>query len=135
MPIMEQLFTLNDTVKRDPRIDDWFEAHPEVLRAIARDWFIVMRESGEDVRETLHDGFPTACIGEFAFAHVATYSAHVNVAFFRGADLDDPHGLLEGSGKYMRHVKLRPGSDVDPAALLALVEAAYTDMKSLLEAG
>ena len=129
MPIMEQLFTLNDTLKRDPRIDDWFEAHPEVLRAITRDWFIVMRESGEDVRETLHDGFPTACIGEFAFAHVATYSAHVNVAFFRGADLDDPHGLLEGSGKYMRHVKVRPNKPIDEQALTDLIHNAYQDMR------
>ena len=132
MPVMEQLFTLNDTVKRDPRIDDWFEAHPEVLRAIARDWFVVMRESGEDVRETLHDGFPTACIGEFAFAHVATYSAHVNVAFFRGADLDDPHGLLEGSGKYMRHVKVRPNKPIDEQALTDLIHNAYQDMLARL---
>ena len=38
------------------------------------------------------------------------------------------------SGKYMRHVKLRPESDVDATALIKLVDAAYTDMKKCLEA-
>ena len=129
MPVMEQLFTLNGTVKRDARIDDWFEAHPEVLRGIARDWFTVMRECGEDVRETLHDGFPTACIGDAAFAHVATYSAHINVAFFRGADLEDPSAILEGSGKLMRHVKVRPNQPVDEQALTDPIHNAYQDMR------
>ena len=132
MPFMQQLFTLDNTVKRDVRIDAWFTAHPEVLRAIAREWFTVMRECGEDVRETLHDGFPTACIGNVAFAHVATYSTHVNVAFFRGADLDDPGGLLEGSGKFMRHVKVRPPKTVDQQALTQLIHTAYQDMLSRL---
>lgn len=43
--------------------------------------------------------------------------AHVNVGFFRGAELADPDGLLEGSGRFMRHVKLRPGLNIDHDAL------------------
>jgi hypothetical protein len=42
--------------------------------------------------------------------------------------LDDPDGLLEGTGKRMRHVKLRWGRDVDTAALEALVAASYRDI-------
>jgi hypothetical protein len=38
------------------------------------------------------------------------FTAHVNVGFFRGAELSDPNGLLQGTGKFMRHVKLRPGA-------------------------
>ncbi len=52
----------------------------------------------------------------------------------RGAELADPASLLEGTGKYMRHVKLRPQSDVDASALIELVDAAYTDMKGRLDA-
>jgi hypothetical protein len=87
-----------------------------------------MRACGDDVRELLHDGHPTACVGDAAFGYVNAFKAHVNVGFFRGAELADPAGLLEGSGKFMRHVKLIPGRDIDAAALAALIESAYADM-------
>jgi hypothetical protein len=86
------------------------------------------------VRELLHDGHPTACVADAAFAYVNAFKAHVNVGFFRGAELADPRGLLEGTGKYMRHVKLRPGGGVDAAALVELIECAYRDIKRRLQA-
>ena len=131
---MNQIFHFSSALKRDPGIDAWMNEHSGELGTIARHWFDVMRERGEDVRELLHDGHPTACVGDAAFAYVNTFTAHVNVGFFRGAELADPAQLLAGTGKYMRHVKLRPESDVDATALLKLVDAAYTDMKRRLEA-
>ena len=107
--------------------------HSSELRAMARRWFEVMRGCGDDVRELLHDGHPTACIGDAAFAYVNAFKAHVNVGFFRGAEIADPGRLLEGTGKFMRHVKLRPESDVDAAVLRKLIETAYTDMKGRLK--
>ncbi len=92
-----------------------------------------MRDCGDDVRELLHDGHPTACVEDAAFAYVNAFKAHVNVGFFRGAELVDPAGLLEGTGKYMRHVKVRPGGDVDAKALMALIDTAYIDMKDRLK--
>jgi hypothetical protein len=108
--------------------------HRGELGAIAQHWFEIIRNRGDDVRELLHDGHPTACVADAAFAYVNAFRAHVNVGFFLGAELADPVGLLEGTGKYMRHVKLRPGGDVDEAALIKLIESAYTDMKRRLEA-
>jgi hypothetical protein len=58
----------------------------------------------------------------------------VNVGFFCGASLADPAGLLEGSGKRMRHVKLTPGREPNAAALRALIAAAYADIKKRLAA-
>jgi hypothetical protein len=58
----------------------------------------------------------------------------VNVGFFRGAELADPKGILEGTGKFMRHVKLGPGHDCDAAALSRLISTAYSDMKIRVEA-
>ena len=89
-----------------------------------------MRGCGDDVRELLHDGHPTACVGDAAFGYVAAFTAHVNVGFFRGAELADPGGLLQGTGKLMRHVKLRPGESVDAQALAQLIRVAYADMKA-----
>jgi len=87
------------------------------------------------VRELLHDGHPTACVGDAAFGYVNAFNAHVNVGFFCGPELADPEGLLEGSGKFMRHVKLRPGGEVNAVALTKLIEGAYTEIKGRLEVG
>ena len=130
---MSQLFRFPSAVRRDPAVEAWMDERANVLGAIARRWFEVMRERGDDVRELLHDGHPTACVADAAFAYVNAFKAHVNVGFFRGAELADPDGLLEGTGKFMRHVKLRPEQRVDARALVNLIETAYTDMRARLE--
>jgi hypothetical protein len=107
-------------------------AHPGELGTIAGRWFDVMRGCGDDVRELLHDGHPTACVGDAAFGYVNAFTAHVNVGFFNGSELADPAGLLEGTGRFMRHVKLAPGREIDLAALSTLIETAYADMKRRL---
>jgi hypothetical protein len=127
--LMEALFLLPSAVRRDPRIDEWFSTPDHELRQLARPWFERMRGCGPDVRELLQDYRPTACVGEAAFAYVDAFSAHANVGFFYGAELDDPAGLLEGAGKRMRHVKLRWGQPVNNAALAELVAAAYRDIR------
>jgi len=106
---------------------------PDELGAIARRWFEAMRDCGDDVRELLHDGHPTACAGDAAFAYVNAFKAHVNVGLFRGAEIADPEHLLEGTGKFMRHVKLRPESDVNATALMKLIKTAYSNMKRRLK--
>lgn len=132
---MIQIFRLSGTVRRDPAITRWFqEQHPD-LGTIARHWFAVMRKCGSDVREVLHDDQPTACIDDAAFGYVDAFTSHVNVGFFRGAELNDPSGLLEGTGKYMRHVKLRPDRAIDDTALGDLIAAAYADMRHRLGPG
>lgn len=131
---MSRLLRFPTAVKRDPAIGTWMDEHAGELGALARRWFEVMRACGDDVRELLHDGHPTACVADAAFAYVNAFRAHVNVGFFRGAELADPQRVLEGTGKFMRHVKLRPGSEVDAAALTRLIRTAYTDMQRRLQA-
>ena len=131
---MSELLRFTGTVKRDPAVDAWFAKSGDELRRMARPWFEQMRGCGADVRETLNDGHPNACVGDAPFGYVAAFKAHVNVGFFHGAALDDPHRLLEGSGKRMRHVKLRWGAPVDDAALRALIAAAYHDICARLRA-
>jgi hypothetical protein len=137
------LLRFDGAVERDPAIEVWFEAllgarrkeHSGELRAIARQWFDAMRQCGDEVRELLHDGCPTACLGDAPFGYVNVFTAHVNVGFFHGAALPDPALLLQGSGKFMRHVQLRPGAAVNDAALRALIAAAYEDIKARVENG
>lgn len=70
----------------------------------------------------------------FRFLEAVRQDQSVNVGFFRGAELADAAGILEGTGKYMRHVKLRPGEDLNAEALKAMIEFAYVDMKARLGA-
>ncbi len=129
------LLRFNGARVRDPTIDAWMKEHAGELGSIAHLWFEVMRKCGDEVRELLHDGCPVACLGDAPFGYVNAYTAHVNVGFFHGASLADPAGLLQGAGKFMRHVKLRPGTAVNAAALNRLIDAAYADIKARVENG
>jgi hypothetical protein len=125
---MPGLLRFNGAAKRDPAIATWLADQPDELRSLALPWLARMRRCGSDVRELMHDGLATACVGDAPFAYVGVFSAHVNVGFFHGASLPDPSGLLAGSGRYMRHVKLEPGMVLDESALAALISAAYRDI-------
>jgi hypothetical protein len=130
-----ELLRFNGAVERDPAIDSWMKDHAGELGAIAHQWFEVMRGCGDEVRELLHDGCPVACLGDAPFGYVNVFTSHVNVGFFHGAALPDPARLLQGTGKFMRHVKLRPETATNPDALSALIEAAYSHIKARVEHG
>src|SRR5580698_6478590 len=130
-----EFLRFNGAVDHDPAIDAWMKTHAGELVAIAHQWFEVMRKCGDEVRELLHDGCPVACLGDAPFGYVNAFTSHVNVGFFHGAALRDPARLLQGTGKFMRHVKLRAGVPTNEAALTKLIEAAYTDIKSRVENG
>ncbi len=130
-----ELLRFDGAVGRDPAIDAWMKKHEGELGVIAQQWFEAMRRCGDEVRELLHDGCPVACLGDAAFGYVNVFTSHVNVGFFQGATLPDPERLLQGNGKFMRHVKLRPGTMRNDAALGKLIEAAYRDIKSRVENG
>jgi hypothetical protein len=130
--VVPGLLRFTGAVKHDPEIAAWFAAQPNDLRALAKRWFARMRGCGPDVREIMHDGLATVCIGDAPFAYVGVFTAHVTIGFFHGANLPDRAGLLEGTGRYMRHVKLRPGVAVAESALAALISAAYSDTRTRL---
>ncbi len=128
----DDLFHFSSAVRRDPRVEAWFMSVTDPMRLMAREWFERMRACGPDVRELLHEGYPVACVDDAAFGYVNAFKAHAGVGFFAGATLPDPAGLLEGEGKRMRHVKLRPGKKLDEDALGELITAAYRDMRQRL---
>jgi len=127
------LFRLRNAEKGHPEVRLWFEEHDGELGGIALKWFNALRMCGDDVTEVLHDNQPTACVGKAAFAYVDVFKAHVNLGFFHGVELPDPDGLLLGTGKFMRHVKLSPKFSVDEDALLKLVRVSYEDIRQRLE--
>ncbi len=133
---MDTLLRLSLGMKRDPAVEAWLSKQPGELGAIARTWFSRMRACGFDVLEMMHDGCPVVCVKDVPFAYVNVFKAHANVGFFPGAELKDPAHLLEGTGKRMRHVKLKAGEPIDAKALGALIQASYDVVKNrLLKAG
>jgi hypothetical protein len=131
---MDDLLRYPSAVRRDPAIETWFLGITDPLRLMVRPWFERMRSCGPDVRELMHDGCPVACVGDAPFAYVNAFKAHANVGFYLGATLSDPAGLLEGAGKRMRHVKLRPGEPLDDDALSKLITNAYQVMRRRIRA-
>ena len=131
--MMDSMLRFNGAVERALAVDAWMDEEPGELGAIARQWFDVMRACGSDVRELVHDGCPVACVRDAPFGYVDAFTAHVNVGFFHGAALPDPARLLTGTGKRMRHVKLKPGAVFDSAALRRLIDVAYVDIRKRLE--
>lgn len=133
--IRADFLRFDGAMERDPAIEMWMKEHTGELGMIAQRWFEVMRGCGDEVRELLHDGCPTACLGDAPFGYVDIFTGHVNVGFFHGAALRDPAGLLQGNGRFMRHVKLKPGMAIDDGALTDLIEKAYEDIKDRVENG
>jgi len=131
---MHAIFRVSGSLKHDPAVDLWFDEELEELRSIAQEWFARMRQCGTDVRELVHDGCPVACVEDAPFAYVSVFSRHVGVGFFYGSMLDDATGMLEGNGQRMRHVKVHPDRTINAAALRALIDAAYADIKARLSA-
>jgi len=123
-------YTENDIQQID--FEPWLEEKPKELRPIARKWFEAISNIGGDVESIFHDNYPIGCLENAPFAYVNVFSKHVNVGFFYGSDLPDENQLLEGTGKRMRHIKLRPNVRIDEQAISALIHLAYLDIKSRL---
>ena len=64
-----------------------------------------------------------------AFCHVAVYKKHVNLGFNRGTELADLAGLLQGTGRLIRHLRLGPDVDLNGDELSQLIDAALDNMR------
>src|SRR5213593_3328263 len=113
----------------DPKAEDLFVTCEPDIQAIAlqarRLVLSVMPgaiELAENGNTMVHFGTGRKMADEVFY--VSAHRSHVNVGLF-GADLPDPKGLMEGTGKRLRHVKLKKVEDVDDPALRKLLETAY----------
>lgn len=64
------------------------------------------------------------------YAYILPHQNWVNLGFYQGADLPDPTGLLEGTGKNLRHVKVRAVTEADRPELRALLETAVATRRA-----
>src|SRR6266513_225854 len=81
--------------------------------------------------ENIYDAYSAVAIGYGASGrlrdgifHIAVYSNHVNLGFNDGASLDDPKGILQGSGKQIRHITMKAAEDLKQPQLRAYIRRA-----------
>jgi hypothetical protein len=106
-----------------PAVDRILAEMPAPLRAIARALRAQIRAAAPELTETVKWGAP-CYVGQHEVVYFAAYAAHVNLGFYRGAHLDDASGRLEGTGKGLRHVKLRSVRETTAPEIRRLIRAA-----------
>lgn len=106
------------------RNDAYLRKKDPKLREVVRGLRALVKEAVPDVTETVNPwGLPTFELnGPICYLMVG--KNHVTFGFLRGTSLDDPKGLLEGTGKNLRHVKVRKKEDLSQGGLRRLVAAA-----------
>lgn len=106
-------------------IDDFLSGYSEDVATLSRAARALLVELCPDAEEELKRGWKTVSYKHAkAFCAIAPHAKWVNLQFFDGANLPDPNQLLEGTGKSMRHVKLKSADDVTSKALSRLIVAA-----------
>jgi len=112
---------------------------PAIVRSLRSTRALVLRAAPQ-ANELIYDAYNAVSVAysfsgrlREAFCHVAAYESHVNLGFNRGSELPDPDGLLQGSGARIRHVRIRSDTDLRTPALLALVDSAAAQGRSLVD--
>ena len=105
-----------------------YDPHVSHLTLALRE--VVLQEA-PDAIETISKGYAVAIGFSFTgkplkdgFCHVVTYSGHVNLGFNRGALLPDPNGVLQGTGKSIRHITIRNQAELDRPSIRRYLQAA-----------
>lgn len=112
------------TAKTEPDVDAWVAKIARPQRDLVNSIRRIIREAAPELEETIKWGQPCYVHGGANVCYLAPTADRVNFGFFRGADLDDPEHLLEGTGKKLRHVKVWLGKDLRKDALKTLVRRA-----------
>lgn len=119
----------NDIVALEPHQGDLLRAIRALVQGLHPETVEVCRPGDRAVSW----GFGERKMSE-AYAYAMPFRNHVNLGFYRGAFLADPHRLLKGTGKALRHVSLRdPGAVAEPA-LAALIGEAMDEQRRFLAA-
>ncbi len=102
------------------QLSDYLEKIPSTQHGVIRALDEVITSSAPKLTSSLKWGNLTYS-GSANVCSIVAHAQHINVQFFQGVHLADPRGLLVGTGKEMRHIKITSESDIDAGYLKALV--------------
>ncbi len=114
MPKMKAYTTFDDYLK------DQNPKNQGIIRALRQ--FVKRTEPGLKEAVKWGNGCWVGSKGPVVYLYSA--ARYVQFGFFRGSSLSDPRGLLEGAGKYVRHIKVHAASEIDERAFAALLKQA-----------
>jgi hypothetical protein len=104
-------------------VDEYIEGIEAWAGEIVRELRSILKGTVPDIKESIKWAQPIYDInGPMIF--IKAHKKHVNFGFWRGVQLDDPKGLLQGTGDKMRHVKITSLEDIDREGLSSLIEQA-----------
>lgn len=106
-------------------VDEYIEGLVDWQQDLLKEVRGIIKEAAPEADESIKWAQPVY-ESNGPFAYIKAFKSHVNFGFWRGIDLDDPTGLLEGSGDKMRHVKLTGPEDIQAAEFKAFVKGAIT---------
>ena len=118
-------------VRRDRAIDAQIGSHDGAMGETLARLVAIARDAEPEHDEISHRGAPSFCIDGEPYCYIVPFSRHVTLGFCHGAALPDPDGLLEGRGKYQRHVKVKTGEPVPAGAIARLVAASARRVRAL----
>ncbi len=118
--------------------DDLLQMTPENLRPIVSKLKKVILEIDSDACEVVRLGDRAATYGvgpkkmKEGYAYILPHKSWVNLGFYQGALLDDKHGLLEGTGKKLRHIKIHSTEQATDSRIKELIKIAFIERKNEL---
>ena len=116
--------------------DEIFSPHPDHLQAIATSLRDLIRAADRQAFEEARTGDNAYHFGAGprkmadGYAYLMPQKDRINLGFYQGASLPDPAGLLEGTGKSLRHIKIRSLDQAHSPDVAALITAAIADKRS-----
>ena len=93
-------------------------------RTMIRALRVLVKRATPELRESVKWGNGCWLKGDDPVAFVYSRPEYLEFGFFSGSDLDDPSGLLEGKGAYVRHIKMRTPADTQRSAVARLLRQA-----------
>jgi hypothetical protein len=108
-------------MKKLKEVDTYIESAPEAQKEVLNILRNLIFDAVPNVVEDFKWNQPVYAL-EKNFAYLKSNKQHVNLGFFSFDKTEDPKGLLEGTGKSMRHIKISSKSDIDSDLLLKMIK-------------
>ena len=123
-----------------PSLTKFLKPFDPEIQELALELRALVLEEMAPCYENIYDAYSAVAIGygtsdrlRDGIFHIAVYSNHVKLGFNDGASLDDPKGILQGSGKVIRHITMKASEDLERPELRAYIRRARK--KALSDAG
>ena len=112
IPLAKQQAAVKRQADMSPLIDEYVESLTDWKKDVAEELREVISTASRELTEEVKWGFPCYTADGKCVCGFMAMKDSVNFVLYQGANLDDPSGLIEGTGKSMRHVKLRSLQDL-----------------------